>query len=41
MDPASKEYPPDSYVFGELGQQVGNVKRAWETAVLKARGPQS
>lgn len=27
------------YVFGdEAGQQVGNVKRAWETAVLKAHG---
>lgn len=27
------------YVFGdEAGRQVGNVKRAWETAVLKAHG---
>jgi len=28
-----------SYVFGdEAGQKVGNFKRAWETAVLKAHG---
>ncbi|HWF83596.1 MAG TPA: tyrosine-type recombinase/integrase [Vicinamibacterales bacterium] len=37
-DPAGKEYGADAYVFGELGEQVENVKRAWETAVLKAHG---
>jgi integrase len=25
-------------VFGELGLQIENIKRAWETAVLKAHG---
>ena len=37
-DPAGKDYKPDAYVFGELGQRVKNVKRAWATAVLKAHG---
>jgi integrase len=37
-DPAGKEYGADAYVFGELGERVENVKRAWETAVLKAHG---
>jgi integrase len=37
-DPAGKEYKPADYVFGELGKQVDNTKRAWETCVLKAHG---
>jgi integrase len=37
-DPAGQDYPPDAYVFGELGQHVKDVKRAWTTAVLKAHG---
>jgi integrase len=37
-DPAGHEYPSRAFVFGELGQRVDNVKRAWETAVLKAHG---
>jgi integrase/recombinase XerD len=37
-DPAGKDYEGDDYVFGELGQKVDNVKRAWETCVLKAHG---
>ena len=37
-DPAGKEYGADKFVFGELGGQVTSVKRAWQTAVLKAHG---
>jgi integrase len=37
-DPAGEDYRPDDYVFGELGRQVDNTKRAWETCVLKAHG---
>jgi integrase len=37
-DPAGQAYQPDAYVFGEVGQPVRNIKRAWETAVLKASG---
>src|SRR6185436_15886847 len=37
-DPAGNEYKPEHYVFGELGAQTDNVKRAWETCVLKAHG---
>jgi integrase len=37
-DPAGKDYKPAAYVFGELGLQVDNIKRAWETCVLKAHG---
>lgn len=37
-DPAGQEYGPEAFVFGELGAQVKNVKRAWATAVLKAHG---
>ena len=37
-DPAGKDYQGDAYVFGELGRKVDNVKRAWETCVLKAHG---
>lgn len=38
-DPAGEEHPPEAYVFGnEVGQQVKNVKRAWQRALLKAHG---
>lgn len=37
-DPAGNDYPPDAYVFGELGKQTDNIKRAWETCVLQAHG---
>lgn len=37
-DPAGKDYKADAYVFGEVGERVDNVKRAWETCVLKAHG---
>lgn len=38
-DPAGKPMGAACYVFGnEIGQQVARVKRAWDTAVLKAHG---
>jgi integrase len=37
-DPAGKDYKPEYFVFGELGQPVASIKKAWETAVLKAHG---
>jgi hypothetical protein len=38
-DPAGRPFPPSAHVFGdEVGQQVASVKRAWQTAVLKAHG---
>jgi integrase len=37
-DPAGEDYPREAFVFGEFGEQVGSIKRAWETAVLKAHG---
>jgi hypothetical protein len=37
-DLAGREYPLEAFVFGELGQRVGSIKKAWETAVLKAHG---
>jgi integrase len=37
--PDGKNHPPEAYVFGdEAGGQVKSVRRAWETAVLKAHG---
>lgn len=38
LDPAGLAYPPTAYVFGELGHRQGSIKKAWETAVLKAHG---
>jgi integrase len=38
LDPAGRAYPPRAYVFGELGEQQDSIKKAWETAVLKAHG---
>ena len=37
-DPTGRSYPPSAYVFGQLGMRVRSVKKAWETAVLKAHG---
>jgi len=37
-DPAGDDYKPHHFVFGEVGEQIDNVKRAWETCVLKAHG---
>jgi integrase len=37
--PAGVPFPSSAYVFGdEIGQRVGNVRRAWQTAVLRAHG---
>ncbi len=39
--PAGVPLPSSAYVFGdEIGQRVGNVRRAWQTAVLRAHGHQ-
>jgi integrase len=38
-DPAGQPFGPPDYVFGdETGHRVKSIKRAWETAVLKAHG---
>jgi integrase len=38
-DPHGKPFPPTAYVFGnEAGERVKCVRRAWETAILKAHG---
>jgi integrase len=37
-DPAGREVKPEAYVFGTFGQQVQNIRRAWETCVLQAYG---
>jgi integrase len=37
--PTGGPFPSSAYVFGdEIGQRVGNVRRAWQTAVLRAHG---
>ena len=37
--PAGVPFPPSAYVFGdEIGERVGSVRRAWQTAVLRAHG---
>ena len=37
--PAGAPFPSSAYVFGdEIGQRVSNVRRAWQTAVLRAHG---
>lgn len=39
FDPAGGQMAANCYVFGnEIGQQVQGIKRAWQTAVLKAHG---
>ncbi|HLG59370.1 MAG TPA: site-specific integrase [Vicinamibacterales bacterium] len=38
-DPAGEPFGPEAFVFGDvIGRQVGDIKRAWETCVLKAHG---
>jgi integrase len=38
-DPAGEPFGPGCYVFGdETGRRVRSIKRAWQTAVLKAHG---
>jgi integrase len=37
-DPAGREYPRTAFVFGELGRRLKTIKKAWETAILKAHG---
>jgi integrase len=38
-DPAGDDFEPEAFVFGDgVGQRVRDVKKAWETAVLKAHG---
>jgi hypothetical protein len=38
-DADGRPFLPSAYVFGnEVGRRVGSVKRAWQTAVLKAHG---
>jgi integrase len=34
--PEGCDYPPDAFVFGELGLRITSIKKSWETAVLKA-----
>jgi integrase len=36
VDPAGKDYTSEQYVFGQLGARVQDVKKTWETAILKA-----
>jgi hypothetical protein len=38
-DPTGKDFEPDKFVFGDVvGEQVTDIKKAWETCVLKAHG---
>jgi integrase len=38
-DPAGQTFGPEKFVFGDVvGQRVNDIKRAWETCVLKAHG---
>jgi integrase len=40
-DPDGRPLPPSAHVFGdEIGRRVGSVRRAWQTAVLRAHGHQ-
>lgn len=39
ISPAGVPFPPSAYVFGDgIGRRVGSVRRAWQTAVLRAHG---
>ena len=37
-DPLGRNHKPTAYVFGEMGQPIKNIKKAWETAILRAHG---
>jgi hypothetical protein len=36
LGPAGREYPLRAYVFGVLGERINGIRKAWETALLKA-----
>jgi integrase len=36
--PDGKEFGPFDFVFGDVGQKFGSIKKAWATTVLKAHG---
>jgi integrase len=36
-DPAGQKYPPDAYVFGQLGARVLSIKKAWASACKAAK----
>ena len=37
--PDGKPFGPEAFVFGnEVGEQIGSIKKAWQTAVLNAHG---
>src|SRR5262245_59987166 len=39
VGPDGKPLGPDAYVFGnEVGERIGSIKKAWQTAVLRAHG---
>jgi integrase len=38
LDPAGDAYGPADFVFGVVGRPVKSVKRAWQTAVVRAAG---
>jgi integrase len=38
-DPTGKDFKPEDFVFGDVvGREVTDIKKAWETCVLKAHG---
>jgi len=38
-DPAGGTFGPEAFVVGDaIGRKVGDIKRAWETCVMKAHG---
>jgi integrase len=38
-DPTGKDFGPEAFVFGDVtGAQIKDIKRAWETWVIKAHG---
>ena len=37
-DPDGQRYRPSAYVFGELGERVRRITKAWDTCVLRAHG---
>ena len=39
LDPKERPHPPEYHVFGNLvGEKVGDFKKGWQTAVLRAHG---
>lgn len=37
-DPAGREYKASAFVFGQLGEPVKSIDKAWNTCVLRANG---